>query len=266
MRDPGDVSYLLLADRAVPYLLARVRWPDVAQAISAASPDWIEDAGLFDLPYDTGAVRVSFPQAAAVAEGWGQRLQTEVGQNGPSYVRRMPANWSDLSPSEQRTWGIESIWRRRAAARGVGRLRPLGANGDRPALNGHGPANGASDGLANGAAERRAHVRVGLLGRAHIRYEQITLTAGIVDLSERGIRCVLPEGAQPAATGTALEGPFLLEAEVHRSRLCLDVAGRISWQYHNGDGMDFGVALGQLADDETEGVRRLLTLARKKAG
>ena len=32
------MRYLVLADRAVPYLLARVRWPDVAQAISAAAP------------------------------------------------------------------------------------------------------------------------------------------------------------------------------------------------------------------------------------
>src|ERR1019366_271819 len=69
VRDNGEVRYLVLADRAVPYLLARVRWPDVAQAISAASPDWIEDSGLFDLPYDPSAVTVSFPQAAAVASG-----------------------------------------------------------------------------------------------------------------------------------------------------------------------------------------------------
>jgi len=62
MRVGGDVRYLVLVDRAVPYLLARVRWPDVAQAISAASPDWVEDQGLFDLPYDPSAVTVSFPR------------------------------------------------------------------------------------------------------------------------------------------------------------------------------------------------------------
>ena len=44
--DPGDVTYLVLADRAVPYLLAKVRWPDVAQAITfngsaSTSPDGI---------------------------------------------------------------------------------------------------------------------------------------------------------------------------------------------------------------------------------
>src|SRR6202044_1940435 len=68
---PGsrDVRYLVLADRAVPYLLARVRWPDVAQAISAANSEWVEDQGLFDLPYDPSAVVVSFPQAASIAGG-----------------------------------------------------------------------------------------------------------------------------------------------------------------------------------------------------
>ena len=147
----------------------------------------------------------------------------------------------------------------RAAAACASPRRTVIAGAQRPRVT-----NGATNGLADGAAERRRHVRIGLLGRAHIRYAHTTLTAGIVDLSERGIRCVLPEGMQPAATGATLEGPFVLEAEVHRSRLCLDVAGRISWQHHNGDGMDFGVALGQLADDETEGLRRLLTLARRK--
>ena len=57
MPGTGEMKYLVLADRAVPYLLARVRWPDVAQAISAASPGWLDDQGLFDLPYDPSAVR-----------------------------------------------------------------------------------------------------------------------------------------------------------------------------------------------------------------
>ena len=33
--DTGEVRYLVLAECAAPYLLARVRWPDVAQAITA---------------------------------------------------------------------------------------------------------------------------------------------------------------------------------------------------------------------------------------
>jgi hypothetical protein len=38
----GYVKYLLLADRASPYLLARVHWPDVAQAITIGSQDWLD--------------------------------------------------------------------------------------------------------------------------------------------------------------------------------------------------------------------------------
>jgi hypothetical protein len=49
-RDTREVSYLVLTDRTAPYLLARVRWPDVAQAITIGNPDWLEDPGLFDLP------------------------------------------------------------------------------------------------------------------------------------------------------------------------------------------------------------------------
>ena len=60
--DTGEVKYLVLAERAAPYLLARVRWPDVAQAITAGCPDWLDDQGLFDLPYDPHAVAVSLPR------------------------------------------------------------------------------------------------------------------------------------------------------------------------------------------------------------
>src|SRR5579871_4389114 len=95
--DTDEISYLLLADRAVPYLLARVRWPDVAQAISAGGY-WIDDPGLFDLPYDPSAIAVSRTQAASVADGWGGRLHAEPVEGVTSYIRRMPANWSDLSP------------------------------------------------------------------------------------------------------------------------------------------------------------------------
>ena len=73
------------------------------------TPEWLDDPGLFDLPYDPSAVSLSFAQAASVAAGWGPRLSSEPAEDAPSYLRRMPANWSDLSPSELRTWGIESL-------------------------------------------------------------------------------------------------------------------------------------------------------------
>jgi hypothetical protein len=258
MPDNGEVRYLVLADRAVPYLLARVRWPDVAQAISAASPDWLDDPGLFDLPYDPSAVAVSFPQAASVAAGWGKRLHTEPAEDVPSYLRRMPANWSDLSLSEQRTWGIEFVGRRHARARRVPRLRSL------QAANGHGqPADVTSESVAT---ERRVHVRVPLAGRAYIRSEYTTISAELVDVGERGMQCVLPEASSLVTPGVTLGGAFLLEAELDASRICLDVPGQVSWHRNTGAGTHFGVAFGELADGETEGVQRLLAAASRKRG
>ena len=309
MPDTSAVRYLVLADRAAPYLLARVRWPDIAQAITAGSPDWLEDPGLFDLPYDPGAVMVSFSQAASVAAGWGTQLSAGAAGGVPSFIRRMPANWSDLSHAERSAHGIGIVGRQRVSARRirrrVRRLRSFQAkvaassgaaasgaaasgaaasgaaasgaahaNGHAGALAGagrgpvagvHGPAAsggsqvaGVTSGRGSAAAERRRDVRVRVDGRAHIRWGHTTISAGLVDLSEGGVRCVLPQASPMLAMGAALEGPFLLEAEVSTSRICLDVAGRISWHRSFGAGMNFGVGFGQLDDGETEGVLRFL--------
>jgi hypothetical protein len=289
MSDIGEVKYLVLADRAVPYLLARVRWPDVAQAMSARTPDWLDDPGLFDLPYDPSVVMVSFPQAASVAASWGRQLHPEAAQGVPSYIRRMPANWSDLSRSERRAWGIESVGTRRATARRIRRPRwfdaktavpsaAMQANGHGAALagaregpgllaaNGRGQLADVSGGVGSVATERRRHGRVRADGRAHIRSGSTTISAGLVDVSEGGVQCVLPEAPAPLTPGATLAGPFLLEAEVMTSRICLDAAGQISWQRSTGVGTHFGIAFVELADGETEGVRRLLAAARSRGG
>jgi len=286
----GEVTYLVLTDRAAPYLLARVRWPDVAQAITAGSPDWLDDPGLFDLPYDPGAVKVSFVQAASVAAGWGRKLRAEAADGVPSFMRRMPANWSDLSPAERRAFGLESVGRRRVSARRLRRLRSsqakVGAFASAAQSNGHvgalaggpgvgvdGPAahgrNQAADlasGLGNVATERRRHVRVPVDGRAHIRWEHATISAGLVDLSEGGVQCVLPEAPPMLTQGAALDRPFLLEAEVTTSRICLDVASRISWNRTIRAGTHLGVVFGELDDGETEGVHRFLVAACSRRG
>jgi hypothetical protein len=243
--DSGEIRYFVLADRAVPYLLARVRWPDVGQALSAASADWLDDPGLFDLPYDPGAVMVSFAQAASVAAGWGRPLHAEAAEDVPSYIRRMPANWSDLSPSERRALAIEFVGRRRA-----------------PARRGRRPAVVASDEVDSVATERRGDVRVRLAGRAHIRYEHTTISAGLVNLGERGAGCLLPEVPPRVASGATLAGPLLLEVEAEASRICLDVASRISWHRSTAAGTHFGVSFAELSADETEGVQHFLAAAR----
>lgn len=238
-----DIRYLLLVDRAVPYLLARVRWPDVAQAISPASPDWLDDPGLFDLPYDRAALPVSFEQAVSVAAAWGTQLHPDPVVGAPSYIRRMPADWSHLSPSERRTWGLESVGRLRAPSRRIRR---------------------AAGSLAAGQAERRSDVRVRLGGRAYIRHGNETVSVGVLDVSRGGARCVLPEtplvlDSERPALGT----PFLLEADADDSRICLDVAGTVGWTKSTEDGTQFGIAFGELAQDEADGMRRFLAHASR---
>ena len=106
-----EVQYLVVPDSTNPYLLARVRWPDVAQAITAGCPDWLEDPGLFDLPNDPSSVAVTFDRAAAVAASWGVNLDSEetFRSSGPSLIRRMPADWSNLVPAEIHAWSLDFV-------------------------------------------------------------------------------------------------------------------------------------------------------------
>jgi hypothetical protein len=106
----------VLPDVDDPWLLARVRWPDVYQAISEAAPEWRSDPGLFDLPYDPGAVAITSEQAEAIAASWGAHLPAddEGAVPGPALIRRMPANWSELSPAVTQTWWIDARHRLRA--------------------------------------------------------------------------------------------------------------------------------------------------------
>ena len=103
-------------------------------------------------------------------------------------------------------------------------------------------------------------------GRANILWGRDTISVGLVDLSEGGVQCVLPEAARMLAPGAVLGSPFLLEAEVTTSRLCLDVASRISWNHSVRTGTHFGVVFGDLADGETDGVHRFLVAASSRRG
>ena len=264
MAERGEVKYLILADRAVPYLLARVRWPDIAQALTAGQSDWQDDPGLFDLPYNASAVRVTFRQAASVAAGWERPLNREAAAGVPSFIRRLPANWSDLSPAERHAWGIESAPRQRASARRVRRLRELQAKSS--ASPARAVAGLPGGGRGSVPTERRRDMRVRVDGQAHIRFRHSTISAGLVDLSEGGLRCVLPEASSMLAPGTTLDGPFVLEAEVPRLRICLDVPGRVIWQRSIEAGTHFGVGFGQLHDGETEGVQRFIAAACSRKG
>jgi len=103
-----EIQYLVLPDPTEPFLLARVRWPDVCQAISPVRPDWQDDPGLFDLPYAPTSTTVTSEEAAQLAAEWGARLPSdeEDQTSGPSLIRRMPSDWSNLSTAERRAWSI----------------------------------------------------------------------------------------------------------------------------------------------------------------
>ena len=240
-----DVRYFVLADRAVPYFLARVRWPDVAQAISAASPDWLDDVGLFDLPYDPSAVDVSFEQAISVAAEWGTQLHPEPIEGAPSYIRRMPAGWSNPSPSERNAFGIEFAGRLRAPAR---RIRQPSTPPD----------------LGSSAVERRQDVRVRVGGHAHLRHDGTTLSVGVVDLSRTGARCVLSRESRLIAPGTSFGQPVLLEVESDGSHVCLDVTSRVGWSHSTNGGTQFGIAFAELTKGENDGMQRLLAAASRR--
>src|ERR1700722_3774892 len=107
----GAVKYFVLGDGASPLLLARLRWPDVAQAITAGLRDWQDDIGLFDLPYDPNGEPGTFDQASALAADWGVALPADGAFSSPlqPLIRRMPANWSNLAPAEKHAWALEFV-------------------------------------------------------------------------------------------------------------------------------------------------------------
>jgi hypothetical protein len=110
-----DVQYLVLRDNAGPYLLARVHWPDTAQAISPGCSDWLDDPGLFDLPYEPSVVKVSLAEACVIVADWGSHVPSGARPPTPrnTFIRRMPADWSNLTPAERRAWCLDrSITRR----------------------------------------------------------------------------------------------------------------------------------------------------------
>ena len=123
------------------------------------------------------------------------------------------------------------------------------------------PQDGAKRGPESALVERRRHARVRIDGRAHIRSGTATISAGLVDLSQSGVRFVQPEPPSALAPGATLEGPFLFEAEGNAARICLDVGGRIVWRRSIGACTHFGVAFSDLAEAETEGLQSFLAAA-----
>ena len=135
-RAEEEVQYLILGDGVQPYLLARVRWPDVAQAISEDCPGWLDDPGLFDLPYEPASQKVSSGRAAEIAAEWGAQLPlaSSTGFSAPR-LRRIPPTWSDMVPVERWSWSLEHV---RMVHRPETSPHPQWPEDSLPSSNGHG--------------------------------------------------------------------------------------------------------------------------------
>jgi len=269
-RELGEIRYLVLPDSVSPCLLARVRWPDVAQAVSALRPEWLYDPGLFDLPYNPASATVTFARAAAIADDWGVDILADTAEPVPSLIRRLPANWSSLVPAERHAWSLAPA-RRRARASSPGRVRPLfgifkvspvpgrETPGGVPSAAGLAVAPNGTKQPAVPAAERRRHSRTHVVGRAQLRCGQKTVTANLIDVSRGGVRFSVYKG-QPAAlrANVNLRPPLVLEDQASSSRIRLDVAARVAWHKDLGSGRQLGLAFSDLNKAQVEQIHDFL--------
>jgi hypothetical protein len=249
----AEVKYYVLGGNTNPYLLARVRWPDVGQAITAGCREWQEDIGLFDLPYDPSSAAVTHAEAEAIAAAWGVRLPADASVKSSvlPLIRRMPSNWSNLSPAEKRAWSLEFVVTGPRAE--ANRVAPSG----RPRRDGWAGPFSRRRSTAAGA-ERRLHSRVLVGGRAQIHYGRKTVTADLVDVNLGGMHCVVLDTQAVLEAGGKLEAPLVLEGDAFGGPITLEVGGTVTWHSHTGLGTHFGVAFERLNDEQVERVQRLL--------
>jgi hypothetical protein len=276
-----DVKYFVLGGATNPYLLARVRWPDVAHAITKGCLTWLDDPGLFDLPYDPISARVSFDEASAIATDWGINLQSgAVIETARPLIRRMPANWSRLSRAEEQAWALEYVTTglsanalressdgrdpRKSGRRSLlGRRRPehapaASSNGqnttDVAATNGHKPP------------DRRRHARVPVGKPAQIRCGDKTVAANLMDVSEGGGRWLVFDPHAALEVGEQLDPSLVLEGDGFEVQVNLDVGGTVIWGNDTGLGAQVGVAFEQLSDKQVERVQHLLLSSGAERG
>lgn len=242
MSDESDIKYLVLPDSANPYLLARVRWPDLAQAISVGRPFWQDDYGLFDLPYDPSSRTVTEYEAAQIASGWGCSLRFDEAEP-VALIRRMPATWSDMTPADMRAWALEP-----ADVRGA----PVAGPARRHALSG----TRSREKAVVDFVERRRYARFGVEGRALINCGS-TISADLVNISQGGVHCVVATRPE-LEPGDRLGPPFLLEDSLSKTQVTLDVGGSVTWHRVVGPRSRFGAVFGALDGEQIERVQRFL--------
>jgi hypothetical protein len=248
----AELKYFVLGNGTGPLLLARLRWPDVAQAITAGLRDWQDDIGLFDLPYDPNGQPATFDEATAIAAGWGVVLPADGVFSSPlqPLIRRMPANWSNLAPAEKHAWALEFVTsgRRSGSRRQMSKSRAAsGSQRSRFGLR-----------RSTTKAERRLNTRVLVGGQTKIRLGRKIVSADLVDLSQGGMHCVVLGTQAFVEVGGKLGPPLVLEVHSPKSRITLEVGGTVTWHNNTGLGTHFGIEFAPLNDEQLERVRRLL--------
>ena len=278
----GDIGYWALPHSSDPYLLARIRWPDVAEAISPGCPEWQHDVGLFDLPYDHHSRSLSEDEAATWAARWGAALPDgALAEPALMLIRRMPANWSNPSPADRRAWALDgtarhlegvspdaarpgrpSWWARVMARRTAGPEAAVTVP-DAAALHGEEPdASQPYSFVDDPSGPARRHTeRVLLEGTVRIQVGKRAVTAELIDMSEAGLHCVVRRPYATPPVGRRVAAPFTLSTPHASHPLDLRVGGAITWRKAVDGATHLGIALEPLDDHQAGAVRTLLDTA-----
>jgi hypothetical protein len=256
----SSIQYLVLPDVRSPFLLARVRWPDVAQAISPANLEWQDDPGLFDLPYDPSSVAISAEHASAIAEGWGASLPAggEASAWTRSIIRRMPPNWSSPSPAEVYQWSLDLA--RPAGPRGHASFPSAEARTRRFAslLRAGDRSNVANDEAEHEKVDRRREPRVRIRSLAEIGFGTAHLPAELLDLAGGGARLFLRHCSAVLDVGRTLDPLVLIDSNGTIATKRLELSGTVEWRSDSREGSDFGVSFRSLRTAQSDGVRLLV--------
>jgi len=72
---PLPIQYAIESDgEGVPYMLARIQWPDVSESISPTNPKWKTNNHLFNMVYGSDGEWISAEDADRIAQSWGTTL------------------------------------------------------------------------------------------------------------------------------------------------------------------------------------------------
>lgn len=82
-----------------PYLLARLRWPDIAEAVSPHDRLWTTNWHLFNMLYESTGEWVGEDYARELALSWGASFDAVR-----AVLAKPPKAPNQMTPDELRTW------------------------------------------------------------------------------------------------------------------------------------------------------------------